>query len=126
MKHQVMADAEPEHADRVQMIRSFVGHEDNLRIWGKIYVSQTGRTAGGWLLHSWSENGKPYWHAEQHWFEKCENKFYRAYFDIDRRSWNLHCEDKDIDPKRAAFIRKMVDKWELEWLLEQDASTRQS
>ncbi|HVH69899.1 MAG TPA: hypothetical protein VNB49_02155 [Candidatus Dormibacteraeota bacterium] len=32
---------------------------------------------------------------------------------------NLHGEDTDVDPKRAAFIRKIVDKWEHEWLQEQ-------
>jgi hypothetical protein len=111
-----MAD-KPEYVDRLKIVdRTFVGHDDNLRMWGKLYASQTGQTVGGWLLHSWSENGAPYWQAEQHWFDKGENKFYHAYLDIDRHSMNLHSEDKDIDPKRATFIRKMLEKWELEWL----------
>jgi hypothetical protein len=33
-----------------------------------------------------------------------------------RSSMNLHGEDKNIDPERAKFIRKMLEKWELEWL----------
>jgi len=31
---------------------------------------------------------------------------------LNRRSMNLHSEDKDIEPDRASFIRKMVKKWE--------------
>jgi hypothetical protein len=98
------------------MIRSFVGHDGNLRMWGQLHVSQTGRTVGGWLVDSWSELGAPYWNPKLHWFDKFENKFYHVNKDFDRHSMNLHGEDRDIDPKRAGFIRKMVDKWELEWL----------
>ena len=109
----------PEHVDRLQFVRGFAGHEDNLQIWGQLYVSQTGRTLGGWLVTSWSEVGAaPYWAPEQHWFDRVENKFYYAHVDFDRRSMNLRSEDKNIDPKRASFIRKMTDKWELEWLRE--------
>lgn len=67
-------------------------------------------------MNSWSELGGPYWQPEMHWFDKGENKFYHAYLDLNRRSMNLHSEDKDIDPKRASFIQKMLKKWELEWL----------
>jgi hypothetical protein len=105
-----------EHVDRLQMVRSFVGHDDNLQMWGSLYVSQTGRTVGGFLVNSWSELGAPYWQPEMHWFDTGENKFYHAYLDLNHRSMNLHSEDKDIDPKRASFIQKMLKKWELEWL----------
>jgi len=108
----------PEHVDRLEMIRAFAGHEDNLGIWGQLYISQTGRTVVGWLVNSWAEGGEPYWQAEMHWFDKGKNKLYHAYFDFNTRSMNLQSEDKDIDPKRAAFIRKMTGKWELEWVKE--------
>ena len=113
-----------EHVDRLEMVRSFLGHEDKIRIWGNLYVGQTGRTIGGFLVNSWSELGAPYWQPEMHWFDKGENKFYHAYLDLDRRSMNLRSEDKDIDPKRAAFIRKMTGKWESEWLREKDGETQ--
>lgn len=100
-------------ADQLEQIRSFVGHEDNLHMWAKLFVSKTGRTVGGWLVDSWSTLGAPYWRPELHWFDK--NKFYSAYIDFDRGAMH-RSEDKDIDPKRAAFIRKMVGKWEQEWL----------
>ena len=110
---------QPKHVDRLQNIRSFAGHDDNLRMWGKLHVSQTGRTVGGWLVDSWSEHGAPYWQPKVHWFDKGENKFYHVYMDFDRHSMNLHGEDTDIEPDRAKFIRKMLEKWELEWLQEQ-------
>jgi hypothetical protein len=111
----------PEHVDQLQQIRSYAGHEGNLAMWGKLYISQTGRTVGGWLVDSWSQNGAPYWQPKVHWFDRGENKLYHVYLNIGlgpRGSMDLHGEDKEIDPKRAAFIRKMVDKWESEWLQE--------
>lgn len=105
-------------ADQLERIRSFTGHDDNLRMWGQLYISQTGRTVGGWLLDSWSEHGEPYWLPKLHWFDKGDNKLYHVYMDMGfgRSSMNLHGEDTDIDPRRAKFIRKMLEKWELEWL----------
>jgi hypothetical protein len=116
----------PEHVDRMQPVRNSVGHEDNLRMWGSLYISQTGRTAGGWIVNSWSELGAPYWRPRMHWFDKTENKFYHAYLDLDRRSMNLHSEDKEIEPERVSFIRKMTGKWELEWLQEQAGAAGRS
>ena len=113
-----------EHVDQLEMVRSFVGHEDNLRMWGQLYVSHTGRTVGGWLLNSWSELHAPYWNPKLHWYDKGENKFYHAYLDLNRRSMNLHNEDKDIDPQRATFIKKMTGKWESEWLRDQAGETQ--
>jgi hypothetical protein len=110
----------PEHVDRLQHIRSYTGREGNLVMWGKLHISQTGRTVGGWLVDSWSENGAPYWQGQMHWFDRAENKFYHVYF-TRPGALDLRGEDKDIDPKRAAFIRKMVDKWEGEWLKEEQA-----
>lgn len=103
-------------ADQLQRVRSFAGHDGNLRMWGQLYVSRTGRTAAGWLLDSWSEHGEPYWLPKLHWLDKGDNKMYHVYLEMDVGSMNLHGEDQDIDPKRAGFIRKMLEKWELEWL----------
>jgi hypothetical protein len=106
-------------ADQVERIRSFVGYEDNLRMWGQLYVSRTGRTVVGWLLDSWSKHGEPYWLPKLHWFDKSDEKLYHVYLSMGYAggsSMNLHGEDKDIDPKRGKFVRKMLEKWELEWL----------
>jgi hypothetical protein len=105
-----------QHVNRLEMARSFVGYEDNLRMWGKLYVSRTGRTVGGWLLDSWSEHGAPYWQPKLHWFDKGDEKFCHVYLDFGRGSMHLHGEDTEVDPKRAKFIRKMLEKWELEWM----------
>jgi hypothetical protein len=110
--------------DRLEMSRSFVGREDNLHMWAKLYISRTGRTVGGWLLDSWSEHGAPYWRPQLHWFDKGDEKFYRAYLDIDRQS--MHREDTEIEPERAKFMRKMLAKWELEWLQDESGGTGRS
>jgi hypothetical protein len=102
--------------DQIERIRNFVGHEDNLHMWGQLNISRTGRTAGGWLLSSWSEPGAPYWNSKLHWFDRGDEKLYHAYLDLDRPSVELRGEDTEIDAKRAEFIRKMLEKWELEWL----------
>jgi hypothetical protein len=104
--------------DQIERVRSFVGHEDNLRMWGQLFISQTGHTVGGWLLDSWSENGAPYWLPKLHWYDKADNKLYHVYMDggFGRTSMNLHGEDEEVDPKREKFILGMLEKWELEWL----------
>ncbi len=113
----------PEHISGIEMIRSFVGSEDNQRMWGNLYISKTGPTVGGWLVDSWSEHGAPYWQPRLHWFDKRENKFYHVFLNMDVAQMNLQGEDKEIDPKRAAFIRKMLEKWELEWLQDEAKKT---
>jgi hypothetical protein len=103
-------------SDQLERIRSFVGHEDNLHMWGQLFISRTGHTVGGWLLDSWSELGAPYWLPKLHWFDKGKNKLYHVYLDFGSGSMNLHGEDAEVDPKRAKFIRGMLEKWELQWL----------
>ena len=90
-----------------------------LAIWGQLHLSTTGQTVGGWLVNSWSELGAPFWQPEMHWFDAGEKKFYRVFLDIEGRSMNLIGEAIDIDAERASFIRKMIQKWEKEWLQRQ-------
>jgi hypothetical protein len=37
-------------SDQMEKIHSRLAHEGNLRMWGQLYVSRTGRTFGGWLV----------------------------------------------------------------------------
>ncbi len=113
---------QPEKVDQLERIDSrLTRREDNLRMWGQLYVSRTGRTVGGWLVDSWSEHGAPYWRPKMHWFDKKENKLYHVYMNVDwgRSSLNLHGEATDIEPERAKFIRETLSKWEEEWLAEE-------
>ncbi len=105
----------PEHMGKFEMVRSFVGYEDNLRMWGQLWLNRTGSTVGGWLVNSWSERGAPYWTPRMHWFDKSDGKMYNVILQIGR-SMDLHGEDTNIEPERAKFIRKMLEKWELEWM----------
>jgi tRNA(Ile)-lysidine synthase TilS/MesJ len=104
--------------DQIEKILSRLTNLDNLRMWGQLYVSKTGQTAGGWLVDSWSENGAPYWHPNMHWLDKKESKLYHVQLDIGfgHGSMNIHGEDTEIDPERANFIRTTVAQWEKEWL----------
>jgi hypothetical protein len=90
-------------------------------MWGQLYISRTGQTAGGWLVDSWAENGAPYWPCRMHWLDKKENKLCIAQLDIGFGSgtMNLIREDTEIDPERAKFIRETVQQWEMEWLQEE-------
>ena len=57
-----------------------------------------------------------------HWFDRSDGKLYHVFLSIGYAggsSMNLRGEDTDIDPKRAMFIRKMLEKWELEWMQEE-------
>jgi hypothetical protein len=104
-------------SDRVQKIHSRVSHEGNLVMWGQLYLSNTGLTAGGWLVNSWSGIGAPFWTPKLHWLDKKENKL--CHVGLEQSSMNLGGEDTDIDPERAKFIRATVGKWEQEWLAEE-------
>lgn len=106
-------------AEQLERIRSFVGRDGNLVMWAQLFINQPSGTVRGWLLDSWSEHGEPYWLPKLHWFDKSDQKFYHVYMgDGFGGSSSLHrrSEDADIDPKRAGFVRKMLEKWELEWL----------
>jgi hypothetical protein len=108
-------------SNQVEKIRSYLVHEGNLRMWGQLYVSRTGRTVAGWLVDSWSENGAPYWNPKTHWFDRRESNLYNVYLDIGfgQSSMNLQGEDTDIDEERAKFILATVDKWVQEWFAEE-------
>ena len=104
--------------NQIERILSRLTHKDNLRMWGQLYVSRTGRTVSGWLVDSWSENGAPYWHPKMHWFDKKEDKLCHVELNVDlgRSAMNIHGEDADINQERAKFIRATLEQWEQEWL----------
>src|SRR2546428_228343 len=107
--------------DQMEKVYSRLRHKENLRMWGQLYLSRTGRTVGGWLVDSWAENGAPYWHCKMHWFDKKENKLHNVYLNMGfgTGSMNLAGEDTEIEPERAKFIRETVEQWETEWLQEE-------
>jgi len=102
----------------LEPIASFNRMEGNLRIWGKLYIDKLGRTVGGWLVHSWSESGLPYWQVHMHWVPNNEAKAYAVQLSIGfpRSDMNVYAEDKEIEPERLAFIIECVSKWKDEWM----------
>jgi hypothetical protein len=107
--------------DQLELYRSRIDSKDNLRITGKLFVSKTGRTIGGWWITSWAENGAPYWQVRMHWFDKPENKLKNMKLFIGGFAGNrmdVGDEDTNIEPDRAKFIREAVKKWETEWMTE--------
>jgi hypothetical protein len=103
---------------QIEQASNHAGAQDNLSIWGKLYLNRKDRTVAGWLVDSWSTGGTPYWHPKIHWLAKDDGKIYRVYLNIDVRfhAMNLSGEAADIEPERADFIRANVAKWEIEWL----------
>lgn len=69
-----------------ERVYSRFSHKDNLRIWGQLNLSKTGRTAGGLLINSWSELGEPYWRNKLHWLDKKDKKLYHPNLKIGQRS----------------------------------------
>ena len=112
----------PEYMGKFEMVRSFVGYENNLQMWGQLWLNRTANTIGGWLLNSWSQLGAPYWTPKMHFLDKSDGKLYHVILQIGH-SMDLHGEDTNIEPERAKFIRKMVEKWELEWLKDEAKKT---
>jgi hypothetical protein len=104
---------------QVEQVYSRMAHKENLRMWGKLYVSKWGQTAGGWLTDSWAENGAPYWRPRMLWLDRKENKLQRVYLNFDTGAMQLAGEDSEIEPERAKFIRETVEQWEKEWLQEE-------
>jgi len=51
-----------------------------------------------------------------HWFDRGEEKFYSVYLDFGAGSIQLRGEDTKVEPDRARFMRKMMEKWEMEWM----------
>jgi hypothetical protein len=104
---------------QVEQVYSRMMHKENLRMWGKLYVSRWGQAAGGWLVDSWAENGAPYWRPRMHWLSRKENKLQKVYLNFDTGAMQLAGDDSEIEPERAKFIRETVEQWETEWLQEE-------
>ena len=102
----------------LEPIAHFNHMKDNLRIWGKLYIDKLNRTAGGWLVDSWSEHGSPYWQVCMHWVPNNEAKAYLLQLNVGfpRSDMNVYAEDKEIEPERLAFILECVAKWKDEWM----------
>ena len=81
-------------------------------------LRQPNRSHGWWLVVGFVERARRTLLASKAaWFDKGDGKFYHAYLDLDRQAIHLRSgEDKEVEPERAKFIKKMLDKWELEWL----------
>jgi len=108
----------PDESRRIERIFSRSGLRGNLGMWAHLNVDTSGTTAGGWLVNTWSQGGAPYWQPRFHWFERQNNKIYRALLNIGTHGGNVNMvgEATDIEPEREAFIRENIAKWEEEWL----------
>ncbi|HTQ62536.1 MAG TPA: hypothetical protein VMI32_20085 [Candidatus Solibacter sp.] len=105
----------------IEKIFSRTALQDNLRIWGKLFIDKKTQLLGGWLIDSWCEGGAPYWQPHLNWVSKKDNKIYRVemYIGIAGGSTVNHGEDTDIEADRAAFIRSKIAEWQQQWLEEE-------
>jgi hypothetical protein len=91
-------------------------------MWGKLIFNDEGGVIEGWMVDSWT--GITISAAEQlqpvmHWVEAQTGKFHRMRFAGDiSPSIQVFDEDKEIDPRRKAFIEKTLAQWEKEWVAE--------
>jgi hypothetical protein len=102
----------------IKRVFSGYANQDNLNIWGRLFIDQTGRGADGWLVDSWSVGGAPYWQAHMNWVTTKDKKIYLLQIGIHSQT-NIYGEDTEIEPDRAEFIRASIAKWEREWLDEE-------
>ena len=94
-------------------------------MWGKLYEDTATGELAGWLVDSWTESHvTPPEHLSPklHWVSKENGNFYHVRLSIgnfgSRDSMEVFDEDTKIEPQRAAFVRKMLERWEREYLEE--------
>jgi hypothetical protein len=46
---------------RSEIVFNGNAQQENLNIWGKLFIDKTGQGNDGWLVDSWSHSGTPYW-----------------------------------------------------------------
>jgi hypothetical protein len=99
-----------------ERILSHAASRDNLSMWGKIAVDETGRNVGGWLVGSWSVGTAPNWIPTMHYYSREDGKFYfvRPNIALAKMDLNVDQEDTYLDPERAKFIMENIDTWERE------------
>jgi hypothetical protein len=96
------------------------------RMWGTLYIDPTNGTPAGWLCNSWTEgctSAADVLQPEIHWLSKEDGKFYRMRLNIPfvgPSAIEVFGEDKEIDPRREAFIRATIAGWEDEYLRSRD------
>lgn len=97
-----------------ERILSHAASRDNLNMWAKIAVNETGRKVGGWLVGSWSVGAAPNWIPTMHYYSHEDGRFYfvRPNIALAKMELNVDQEDTDLDPERAKFIMENIDTWE--------------
>jgi hypothetical protein len=98
-----------------QLARKYVDTQNNMCVWGHLFVNTNDREIAGWRLNSWSFNGPPYWIPKMYWLDRSTNKLYHDH--------GLRLSPvQDIEQDREAFMKESVAQWEVEWLNEEDLS----
>jgi len=85
----------------------------DLRMWGKIAADTIGKSAGDWLVGSWSVDGVPRWIPRMHYYSCEERKFYivRPNIELAKMELIVEQEDKDLDHQRAKFLMENIESW---------------
>lgn len=94
-------------------------------MWGILHLNSNGGRLAGWLCDSWTEAGASASEVllpRLCWLSKEDDKFYLAYLNIPfvgNSKLELGDVDKDIEPRREAFMRAALAEWENEYFTTQ-------
>jgi hypothetical protein len=98
----------------IERIFSSMEVQDNLYMWGKLFIDKTGQGDNGWLVDSWSENGEPYWVARLNWVKAIDKTIHAVQMSVGQM--DIYPEDTEIEPERAKFILETIKKFERKWM----------
>jgi len=87
-------------------------------MWGSLYVDEASALAG-WVVDSWTGYGVSAADSllpKFHWVER-DGKFHRM--ELKLGGIEIFEEERDVEPRRAVFVRATLAQWEQEYIGEQ-------
>jgi hypothetical protein len=99
--------------------------DGQISMWGTLHLNTQGGTLAGWLCDAWTEAGTSGADAllpRLHWLSKEDGQFHLVQLEIPAvgfASITLGPVDKDIEPRREAFMRVTLAQWEREYFTAQ-------
>ena len=95
--------------------------EGQISMWGTLHLNAQGGNLAGWLCDSWTEagtSGADVLLPRLHWLSKEDDRFHLVQLEIPNvggTSIKLGPIDRDIEPRREAFMRATLAQWEDEY-----------
>jgi hypothetical protein len=96
---------------------------EQISMWGSLHVNIDGGTLAGWLCDAWTEaatSGLDVLLPRLYWLNKEDDQFHLVKLEIPVVGWasiTLGPVDKNIEPRRAVFMRTTLAQWENEYFI---------